>query len=197
MPPRRGDITDQSAGKKSDAELVGPWLTKDAAGFFAFISARGGAIAAADAARIARNGQRPYLTPMLAELRFWGDAVRDQNPFQNLEVHIEICARVSMGDVALAIRDHFGRMLLRPDARWKAGAPFDHIQIGDDDRFTLIAFKKALYCYGYVRYFDLFGIFRKTGFMLEFIPDENDPFDGTFAMCPHRMWYDEEEPKTA
>ena len=153
---------------------------------------------------------------MLAELRFWGDAVRDQNPFQNLEVHIdianigggigfihsygiahEICARVSMGDVALAIRDHFGRMLLRPDARWKAGAPFDHIQIGDDDRFTLIAFKKALYCYGYVRYFDLFGIFRKTGFMLEFIPDENDPFDGTFAMCPHRMWYDEEEPKTA
>jgi hypothetical protein len=102
-----------------------------------------------------------------------------------------------LGNVPLAIRDHFGRMPLRPDARWEAGAPFDNLQIVDDDRQALIAFKKALYCYGYVRYFDLFGIFRITGFMFEFIPNENAPFDGTFAMCPHPMWYDEEEPKIA
>jgi hypothetical protein len=124
----RGDISEQDAAKSGeyakspDSELIGPtWLTKDATGFFAFVTAlviggqavmffiqlrymrigmrdatiaaraaRGGAIAAADAAQIARNAQRPYFSPFSPELRFWGEAVRDSNPFQNLEIHLDI-----------------------------------------------------------------------------------------------------------
>jgi len=46
--------------------------------------------AATEAARIARNAERPYLTPFEPELRNWTKAIEEFNPFELLEVHLDI-----------------------------------------------------------------------------------------------------------
>jgi hypothetical protein len=180
------------------------------------LPAKVAAEAAADAARIARNAERPYFTPFSPELANWEKAVQDRDPFQILEVHLdihnigkgigffdsygianEICRDGQQGKVPLAIRNGFARMPLRSDAQFKAGAPFDNLQISDEDRVAMIDFEKTLFVYGYVRYYDLFGIFRKTGFMFEFIPNKHFLEESAFAMLPHPLWYDEEEPKNS
>jgi hypothetical protein len=95
-------------------------------------AAKQGAIAAADAARIARNAERPYFTPFVPELRFWEKAILEKNPFQLLEVHLdvhnigkgvgfldaygianEICRTGQQGKKALAIRNEIARMPVR------------------------------------------------------------------------------------
>lgn len=84
-------------------------------------------------------------------------------------------------------------MPLRDDGKLDAGAPFDVFQINAEDRLAMIEFDVSLYVYGYVRYSDLFGIVRRTGFMFEFIPNKVHPEKSTFVMCRHPMWYDQEE----
>ena len=250
----RGDIAEQNATKKGDgtkspdSELVGPtWLTKDAAGFFAFISAlvvggqavmffiqlrymrigmreatiaaeaaNNGALAATDSARIARNAVRPYLTPFGPELRNWTKAIKESNPDQVLSVYLditnigtgvgfvksygiihEIRSSGEPGSVAPQVRDGMGRMPLRPDAVLETEAAFYHFQISAGEQLAIIKFKKALYVYGYVRYFDFFGIFRRTGFMFEFIAADMGTDKDSFIIRPHPMWYDEEKSKIA
>ena len=249
-PEPRSETTQQDAAKKGentksrDSELVG-WLTKDAAGFFAFVSAlivggqavmfflqlrymrvgmrdattaakaaTQGAIAAADAARIARNSERPYLTPFEPELRNWAESILENDEYKVLGIHLditnigkgvgfingygiahEICREGQQGDVPLTICDGFSRMPLREDGKLDAGAPFDVFQIFATDRLAMIEFDVSLYVYGHVRYTDLFGIVRRTGFMFEFIPDKIAPEKSTFVVCRHPMWKDEEEPR--
>jgi hypothetical protein len=177
--------------------------------------AKAAAEAAVDAARIARNAERPYFTPFVPELRFWEKAILENNPFQILEVHLdvnnigkgvgflasygiahEICRDGRRVSKPLAIRNEIARMPLRADARLEAGAPFENLQNTAEERLALIEFKAALFVYGYVRYYDLFGIFRKTGFMFQFLPNKHFPDQSTFVMYPDALWYDEEEPKT-
>jgi hypothetical protein len=182
----------------------------------ALTPAKAAAQAAADAARIARNADRPYFSPFVPELRNWIEVIETDNVFQNLEVHLDItnigrgvgfvdsygiahefCRDGQQGGAAIAVRNELGRVPLRADSRWEAGAPFENIQIETTERLAaLLEFRTTLFVYGYVRYYDLFGIFRKTGFMFQFIPDGDRPAESTFAMVPHAMWYDEEEPKT-
>jgi hypothetical protein len=105
----------------------------------------------------------------------------------------QICPRDQQGAVDPVLRKDIPRLPLGPDSKWRPDAPFDVFQISDTDRYELLDRKKILYVYGYVRYFDLFRVWRRTGFMFEYNADSNAPEKGVFVMCPHPMWYDTEE----
>jgi len=57
----------------------------------------------------------------------------------------------------------------------------------------MIEFRRVLYIYGYVRYFDFFGVFRRTGFIFEYIPVATEPAKSCFAQTVSELWYDHEE----
>jgi hypothetical protein len=86
-----------------------------------------------------------------------------------------------------------GQLPLGPDSKWQSDAPFDVFQITDTDRNDLLDLRKILYIHGYVRYYDLFRVLRRTGFMFEYTTSRDAPEGGVFVMCPHSMWYDMEE----
>ena len=106
----------------------------------------------------------------------------------------EICVAEKQGSVPLTTRDGFARMVVSADAKFRAGAAYDVFQISDDDREAMLKFRKTLYVYGHIRYLDLFGVTRTTGFMFEYIPSREAPDDSVFAMCPApNWWFDREE----
>jgi hypothetical protein len=169
--------------------------------------------AAEESAKHLRNAERPYLTPFDPELRFFAKAVsKTDHTGGYVEVHLditnigkgigfikgygiahEICANKAQGNAPLIVRDHIGRMILGPDGKLDAGAPFDAFQIEPADGEAMMKYTKTLYVYGYVRYLDLFGIMRRTGFMFEFVPLLTEPEKSVFVMCPSPWWYDKEE----
>jgi hypothetical protein len=62
----------------------------------------------------------------------------------------------------------------------------------------MLNLQRTLYVYGSIRYFDLFGVMRSTGFMFEYIPNRSEPEKSAFAMCPNRdWWFDREEENEA
>jgi hypothetical protein len=181
------------------------------AGIGAF-AARDAAKAGTEAARIARNAERPYLTPFVPRLKNWTEAILEFNEFKVMEVHLditnvgkgvgfikgygiahEICIEGKQGSVPLTVQDGFSMLPLREDGELDAGAAFDVFQISADDRLAMIEFDRSLYIYGYTRYSDLFGIVRRSGFMFEFIPNKTHPEQSSFVMCNSAKWHDEEE----
>ena len=170
------------------------------------------AAAAEKSVTYVRNAERPYLTPFNPELRNWSKALMEALEFEVFEFHMditnigkgvgfiesygiahEINLRGSQGKQPFSIRNEFGRVQVRRDAKFVSEAPFDAFQIVPADRRAMIEFRKTLYVYGYVRYFDFFNVYRRTGFIFEFIPVSTEPEKSTFAICAHPLWNDEEE----
>jgi hypothetical protein len=171
-----------------------------------------GAIGTLETVRVLRNAERPYLSPFNPELRNFDKAVHDNDWSTIIEVHLDItnvekgvgfihsyaiahqiCRRDQHGTVDPRIREDIPRLPLGPESTWQPARPFDNLQISDVDRNDLLDHRKILYVYGYVRYYDLFRVWRRTGFMFEYNVDGDAPEKGVFVMCPHSMWYDTEE----
>jgi hypothetical protein len=188
-------------------------LTLFATAYAAWAAARA-ARASVYAVRIMRNADRPYLTPFEPILENWAKAIITKNDYELMEVRLditnigmgvgfiaaygiahEICPYGAHGSKELTIRDGFARLPLHPDGKLETSAPFDVFQIAADERAALIQYERTLYIYGYVRYYDFFGIYRRTGFMFEFVPVRDQPEKSTFIMTPNPgWWYDVEEP---
>lgn len=63
-------------------------------------------------------------------------------------------------------------------------------QISPEDSRAIDMGLKSLYVYGFVRYSDLFGVTRETGFIYELYPDR-EKTGGEFVFCtPHPYWFD-------
>jgi hypothetical protein len=175
-------------------------------------AARIGAIGTLETVKALRNAERPYLSPFNPELRNFDKAVRENDWSKIIEVHLDItnvgkgvgfihsyaiahqiCPRDQQGAIDPSLRKDIPRLPLGPDGKWRADASFDNFQISDIDRNDLLDHRKILYVYGYVRYYDLFRVWRRTGFMFEYITDRSAAEKGVLVMCPHSMWYDTEE----
>jgi hypothetical protein len=156
-----------------------------------------------------RNAERPYLTPFAPELRYFIERAHGL-PYADIYLDItnigkgvgfiksygiahDICIGNPQCAAPLKERDWIARLPISPDAKWDAGAPFDLVLINDAERQEILDFRKSLYMYGYVRYGDLFGITRRTGFLFEYAVASPDSAKSTFVMRPHSMWYDIEE----
>jgi hypothetical protein len=192
------------------------------AGIGAF-AARDAARAGTQAARIARNAERPYIVPtnpMIREFNklptgeAWDPSSVRQFPavfgvnfgLNNLGhglaiilgygINHELCAVTKHGGKDLLTRDGFGGFVLSPGSQWKSEAGFHQFQITEDE-FKEIATTetKTLYVYGYIRYADLFGIVRRTGFSYEAYLDSAGDFGALVIDTTNRsLWYDREEP---
>jgi hypothetical protein len=189
-------------------------LRSDKTARIAANAAGDGAIAASDAARIARNAERPYFTPREEELRNWKESLIANDEYEVLSLHFKIenigkgvgfferygiAHQVATGprDIGgqLTERDVGGRIPIRSDAHFVAGLPYASFQISAAERADMIRYLKTLYVYGFLQYTDLFGIRRNTGFMLEFVPDGASFGESNFAMLPHPFWNDTEIPE--
>lgn len=177
-------------------------------------AAQAGAVAAVDAARIARNAERPYFTPRNEELRNWKESLIANDEYGVLSFHFQIenigkgvgfferygiAHQIATGpsDIGaqLTERNVGGRMPIRSDAHFVAGLPYTSFQISATERGDIIRYLKTLYVYGFLQYTDLFGIRRNTGFMFEFVPDGASFGESNFAMLPHPFWNDTEIPE--
>ena len=167
--------------------------------------------AAIESIRVARNADRPYISPIVPKVSGWkgfvsgiGDHISiDLNPrnigkgvgfIHSIGFAHEICFAGRQGDKPLTVSDHFGRVPVSPDSEIVDFGPIAAFSLPEHERKPLISYEKMLYIYGYIRYFDVFGVFRRTGFMFELVPLVTDPDKSPLAMCPHAYWYDEEEP---
>lgn len=199
--------------------LVAVTMSLVFAGIGAF-AARDAARAATTAANIARNAERPYFSPTNPELRGWDKVILETEDTTGVPLYVhfeilnsgkgmgfikafgiahEICSDGVQGSKVPGIRDHFGRVSIRPDGVFRASVPFDIFTVTAEERLAIIGRSpphKNIYVYGYIRYSDLFDIMRRTGFAFEFIPNIADPEKSSFVQCPGPLWYDkEEEPK--
>ena len=166
--------------------------------------------AAIESVRVARNADRPYISPIVPTVSGWKAVVT--GTYNLVQIHLnprnigkgvgfihsigfahEICFEGEQGGKPLTITDDFGRVPVSPDSELTDFGPNAAFPIPDHERDRLISHDRTLYIYGYIRYFDVFGVFRRTGFMFELVPVSFDPEDSPFAMCPHTYWYDEEE----
>ena len=160
--------------------------------------------AAVDAARIARNAERPYLTPTLPELRKWDDGSEHDVlgiwfDVENVGRGVGFLERYAIAHEVTPVGGSISvvpterclgvRMPISADARWVAGAAYDQFQIGATERAEMISNRKSLYVHGYFEYVDLFTIRRRTGFIFEFVPEAS-----SFVMVPHPLWSDWELP---
>jgi hypothetical protein len=168
--------------------------------------------AAGETIRVMRNAERPYFTIFDPELRDFAEAVRDKDWGRVLKAHLdvwnigkgvgflqaygiahEICPEGKQGDVTLIEWDIIGRMPVSADAKLDTNLPYHVFQISDAEREAILSDRKNLYLYGFLRYSDLFGVVRRTGFIFEFVAYRNSPENSVFVMCRHPMWYDTEE----
>ncbi|HEX4293174.1 MAG TPA: hypothetical protein VHZ29_03505 [Rhizomicrobium sp.] len=94
-------------------------------------------------------------------------------------------AQVATGDAIPGYHDIEPAQLHRP--LW----PFYYITLNDEfDRREL-----PFYVWGWIRYADVHGIVRRSGFAFEFFPVDDDPYSkGFFQPCERAYWYDVEEP---
>lgn len=169
--------------------------------------------AAINSVKVMRNAERPYLIPGGMRLEdFWkaahgydGDLlVKVMCDFKNigrsvgflsgLGIAHEVCFEGRQGGVEPTVREGFGRIPISVDATRQFGLPIDAFQIGAADVRAIRSNTKTLYVYGFIRYVDLFGVVRRTGFIFEFVQNPTMEDGGAFAVCaPHRYWYDVEE----
>jgi hypothetical protein len=167
---------------------------------------------AADAgARFTRNANRPFFTVFDITMINWDIAVKrdDWSPVMQITFDVEnvgngiglfesyrigkyIGATAADAPIEFEERNLTGRIPVRVDAKFRAGAAYLVFQIEDDDRRAMIRYRKTLYIYGYLTYSDLFKVRRNTGFMFEFIPNKVFPEQGAFVMTPHPIWDDGE-----
>jgi hypothetical protein len=194
------------------------------AGIGAF-AARDAARAGTEAARIARNADRPYIVP--ADPRITESNVLTTGPpydpsfarqfptvfgvhfgLQNVGrglavvlgygINHEFCAATKHGGKKLITRDGFGGFVLSPGSQWTSEAGFHSFQFTEDEMREIATMEtKALYVYGYIRYADLFGIVRRTGFSYEGYINSTGDFGSLVIDTTNRsLWYDHEEQKT-
>ena len=182
-------------------------------------AARTGARGTLETVKVLRNAQRPFLSPFDPKLHNFDQAVHSEDAsvvmmtvelditnvgtgigfIRSYEIIHEVCPRDSQGTVCLQKHEHIARYPLRPEATWileDTKFTFYAFRIDNDQRKDMRENRNVLYLYGNVRYWDLFPVNRRTGFMFEYIPNWESPKKGVFVMCPHTMWYDiEEEPE--
>jgi len=192
------------------------------AGIGAF-AARDAARAGTEAARIARNAERPYIVPtnpMIVELNKLNTGESFDPTYARqfpavFSVHFglnnvghglaiilgyginhELCAVAEHGGKELLTRDGFGGFLLSRGSQWTSEVGFHPFQITEDEfREIATTETKTLYVYGYIRYADLFGIVRRTGFSYEGNLDNAGDFGALVVEITNRsLWYDREEP---
>tara|TARA_R110002074_G_scaffold398138_1_gene589632 strand:- start:1736 stop:2677 length:942 start_codon:yes stop_codon:yes gene_type:complete len=171
------------------------------------------ATAAVENVKIARNAERPFLVPLEAELRYWPELFIDSPDNVVLEVHLpifnlgksvgliesygigyDICREGQQDTDTLDVYKDTGRMPVRPDSELEWTVPFTVFQISTVQRDAIAGYESSLFVFGYIRYLDLFGIYRKSGFIFEFVPIKTEPAKSTFVKLRHPMWYDIEEP---
>ena len=187
-------------------------------------AAKDAANAANRQAQYLRNAERPYLRPANIELVSWTENVRDMfsQPEFALSVNFdianygnglafikgwalthEICIEGRQGGVELRLREGLPGMFVTRGASWRSELPFFVTIFDSEQKITplqsilQVGTINTLYFYGFLRYSDLFGVTRRTGFMFEFVPDRDHPGNGSFIVCPHPMWSDDEEEDAA
>jgi hypothetical protein len=182
------------------------------AGIGAF-AARDAAIAGTNAARIARNAERPYFIPYEPNLKNWDWSILKSDEFAVMEVHLGIenvgkgvgffigygigheffGGEAPSGSEDILTHRSVGKVPVSSSGIFNAGAAYDVFQIPAKTRLEMLDYKTTLYVYGYFRYSDLFDIKRRTGFMYQYIPDQKSPDVGVLAIVQHPQWYDREE----
>jgi hypothetical protein len=176
-------------------------------------AARDNARGTLETVRVLRNAQRPYLSPFNPVLRDYGQTIGAPDAsvvpiyvqlditnvgpgigfVRSYAVTHEICTRGSQGGNSLRDNDYMGLLPMQPHEKWilpgeVTSYPF---RIKNDERDDIVKKRRVLYIYGNTRYWDIFHKNRRTGFIFECIPET-----GVLVMCPHPLWYDEEEPNT-
>jgi hypothetical protein len=179
------------------------------------VVAQDAANAAKESAQHLRNAERPFITPFDPTLRNFTNAILGSMDvvhvhfgLQNIAkgtgfvlsygIAHEICADGQQGMKDLTVRSQFGRLPLGPGSRWQAEAGFDVFQLSDEDRAALVEYSRTFYVYGYIRYLDLFGVVRRTGFAYElmFNPDDDNAISNeelAISVSNSALWYDQEE----
>jgi hypothetical protein len=112
-------------------------------------------------------------------------------------INHELCAANGQhGGKEVVTRNGFGGFVLSPGSQWESEAGFHQFQITEDEFMEISTTKtKTLYVYGYIRYADLFGIIRRTGFSYEAYLDNAGDFGPLVVEATNRsLWYDREEP---
>jgi hypothetical protein len=177
-------------------------------------AARSAAAAATEQARIMRNAERPYLIPHEPELMLSQNAFKGSD--RVMEVHFdienlgngtafvdsygiarEICRDGEQGNVALSVRTDFARMPVTGSSIWKADLAFELFSFTEDEKTNVARGRRRLFVYGYLRYSDIFGIFRRTGFIFEGLSRSLEMERSYLVIrSDHNWWYDiEEEPE--
>ena len=186
------------------------------AGIGAF-AARDAALATAAQARIMRSADRPYLIPRDPELLYVPDVIRGtargkaielRFGFENLGKGVcffdsyaithEICKDGEQGTLSPEIKSGFARMPISAGGVWQASTAIHYLGLSQDEKDDLLYRRKSIFIYGYSRYSDIYGVFRRTGFMFEYFVSVFGA-DGEGFLVMHRSpgwWYDIEENPT-
>jgi hypothetical protein len=182
---------------------------------WAAIAASRAARAAADSVKVARTADRPHFTPRNPELRNFAGDWEKQKRAGVMTVHFDI---ENIGKSVGFFRTYgvqheitpihiptlgqnepqqigaYHALPIRPDAKFVTPLSVHGIGMTEENYVAILNQEKSLHIYGSLRYSDLFGITRRTGFTFEFIPDPNNPpLRGCFVMSPSPLWYDTEE----
>jgi hypothetical protein len=113
-------------------------------------------------------------------------------------INHELSATGEHGGKELLTRENFGGFALAPEGRWTGETSFHQFQVTEDE-FTEIVTKgtRTFFVYGYIRYADLFGIVRQTGFSYATTFDGGGNFYLVIEATNRALWYDREEPDNA
>lgn len=182
-----------------------------AAVIYNLVLARRANEAAVESIRIARNADRPYITAVSPTIAGWRATVAgtynsvsvDLQPrnigkgigfIESIGIAHDICFDGEQGTKPLTITSDLGCLPIGPGEELQNSGPDLVISIPEHERDRLISHEKSLYIYGHIRYSDIFGVFRRTGFMFKFIPIDFEPAESPITVSPHVYWYDKEEP---